>query len=176
MIFKPLEIAGACLIEIEPREDHRGFYARSFSVREFEANGLKASFVEGGVSYSARRGTVRGMHLQAAPHAQAKLIRCTRGAIYDVMIDLRRASPTYGRWAAVALSAPGTTMLYVPEECAHGFQTTADDTEVTYQLGAYYHPEAEIGVRWNEPRFAIPWPIADVIVSDRDRSFDDFQG
>jgi dTDP-4-dehydrorhamnose 3,5-epimerase len=175
MILRPLELQGAFLVEIEPREDHRGFYARSFDARAFKSHDLAESFVEGGISHNARRGTVRGMHMQLPPHAQAKLVRCTRGAIYDVIIDLRRDSPTYGRWFAVELSASGTTMLYVPEGFAHGFQTLEDDVEVSYQLSDYYDPEAEFGVRWNDPRFGIEWPIDDVVISDRDRSFGDFQ-
>jgi dTDP-4-dehydrorhamnose 3,5-epimerase len=175
MIFKPLAVAGACLIEIEPREDHRGFFARSFSAREFTTHGLTASFVECAISYSPRRGTLRGLHMQIAPHAQAKLVRCSRGAIYDVIIDLRRESASYGQWVGVELSASGKTMLHVPEGFVHGFQTLTDNVEVAYQMSAYYRPEAEAGVRWNDPRFGITWPIADVILSERDRSFADFR-
>jgi dTDP-4-dehydrorhamnose 3,5-epimerase len=176
MILRPQELDGAFLVEIEPAEDHRGFYAKSFSAREFSDHGLADSFVEAGISYNARRGTVRGMHMQFAPHAQAKLVRCTRGAIHDVILDLRRESPTYGRWFAVDLSASGTTMLYVPEGFAHGFQTLEDEVEVSYQMSDYHHPEAEFGVRWNDPWFGIDWPIADVVISPRDQSFDDFRG
>jgi dTDP-4-dehydrorhamnose 3,5-epimerase len=175
MIFRPLAVAGACLIDIEPHEDHRGFYAQSFSAREFTTHGMTATFVEGGMSYNARRGTVRGMHMQLAPHAQAKLVRCCRGAIYDVIIDLRKESASYGRWVALELSASGKTMLHVPEGFVHGFQTLTDDVEVLYQMSAYYHPEAEVGVRWNDPRFGIRWPIADVVLSERDRNFADFR-
>jgi dTDP-4-dehydrorhamnose 3,5-epimerase len=175
MIFRPLNLAGACLIEIEPHEDHRGSYARSFSAREFGAHGLTATFVECGMSYTARRGTVRGMHMQVAPHAQAKLVRCSRGSIYDVILDLRRESASYGRWLAVDLSMSGRTLLYVPQGFAHGFQTLTDDVEVAYQMSAYYHPDDEVGVRWNDPRFGITWPIADVVVSERDASFAAFR-
>jgi len=175
MIFRRLAIAGPCLIDIEPHEDHRGFYAQSFSAREFTTHGVTATFVEGGMSYNARRGTVRGMHMQLAPHAQAKLVRCCRGAIYDVIIDLRKESASYGRWVALELSASGKTMLHVPEGFVHGFQTLTDDVEVLYQMSAYYHPEAEVGVRWNDPRFGIRWPIADVVLSERDRNFADFR-
>jgi len=136
---------------------------------------VTATFVEGGMSYNARRGTVRGMHMQLAPHAQAKLVRCCRGAIYDVIIDLRKESASYGRWVALELSASGKTMLHVPEGLVHGFQTLTDDVEVLYQMSAYYHPEAEVGVRWNDPRFGIRWPIADVVLSERDRNFADFR-
>ena len=176
MIFTPLALEGACLVDVEPQEDERGFYARTFSAREFEAHGLTGSFVECGLSSNARRGTIRGLHLQVAPYAQAKLVRCCRGAIHDVIIDLRRESRTYCQWVAVDLKASASTMLYVPKGFAHGFQTIEDDTEVTYQMSDYYRPDAEAGVRWNDPRFAITWPIADVILSARDRSFDDFRG
>jgi dTDP-4-dehydrorhamnose 3,5-epimerase len=176
MILRPLELDGAFLVEIEPHEDHRGFYAQTFSAREFREHGLPESFVEGGISHNARRGTVRGMHMQIEPHAQAKLIRCTRGAIYDVIIDLRDGSPTRGQWVAVDLSPSEMKLLYVPEGFAHGFQTLEDDAEVNYQFSDYYEPEAEFGVRWNDPWFGIDWPIADVVISPRDQSFDDFRG
>ena len=176
MILRPLELDGAFIVEIEPHEDHRGYYARSFSTREFEARGLVGSFVEGGISHNARRGTIRGMHMQLAPHGQAKLIRCTRGAIYDVIIDLRDGSPTRGKWVAVELTPSEMELLYAPEGFAHGFQTLEDDAEVTYQLSAYHHREAEVGVRWDDPSFGIDWPIADVVISPRDQAFDDFPG
>ena len=176
MILRPLELGDAFLVEIEPAEDHRGFYARSFSGREFAERGLAESFVEAGISRNHRRGTVRGMHLQLEPHAQAKLVRCTRGAIRDVIIDLRSGSPTHGRWLATDLTASDARQLYVPEGFAHGFQTLEDDVEVSYRLSDYYDPEAEFGVRWNDPRFGIEWPIDEVVISDRDRSFPDFEG
>jgi dTDP-4-dehydrorhamnose 3,5-epimerase len=176
MILRPLELEGAFLVQPEPREDHRGFYAQSFSAREFADRGLAASFVEGGISRNMRRGTLRGMHMQLAPHAQAKLIRCTRGSVYDVIIDLRPGSETLTRWVAVELSASEPNGLYVPEGFAHGFQTLEDGAEVTYQLSDYYDPSAESGVRWNDPAFGIEWPIDDVVISDRDRGFGDFQG
>jgi dTDP-4-dehydrorhamnose 3,5-epimerase len=176
MILRPLELEGAFLVEIEPAEDHRGFYARSFSAREFAEHGLAESFVEGGISQNSRRGTVRGMHLQRKPHAQAKLVRCTRGAVHDVIIDLRSGSPTRGRWLATDLAASDPRQLYVPEGFAHGFQTLEDEVEVSYQLSDYYDPEAEFGVRWNDPRFGIVWPIDEVVISERDRSFADFAG
>jgi len=176
MIFTPLALEGACLVDLEPQEDERGCYVRSFSAREFLDHGLSDSFLEGGFSSSARRGTIRGLHLQLAPYAQAKLVRCSRGAIHDVIIDLRRESRTYCQWVAVDLKASVPTMLYVPKGFAHGFQTIEDDTDVTYQMSDYYRPDAEAGVRWNDPRFAITWPIADVILSARDRSFADYRG
>lgn len=177
MNLRPLATAGAYLVEVEPHSDHRGFYALSFSAREFRAHGLTDSFVEAGISQNARRGTIRGMHMQREPHAQAKLVRCTRGAIHDVIVDLRRESPTYGQPLAVGLAAAGMEMLYVPEGFAHGFQTLEDDVEVSYLMSDYYHPEAEFGLRWNDPWLGIEWPIADdVVISARDKGFDDFEG
>jgi dTDP-4-dehydrorhamnose 3,5-epimerase len=175
MIFTPLELAEAYLIAMEPQQDQRGYYAQSWSAREFKTHGLSDRLVECGISYNRRRGTVRGMHRQVGPHVQAKLVRCSRGAMYDVIIDLRPDSPTYGRWMANGLSAERGTMLYVPEGFAHGFQTIVDDTEVLYQMSHDYHPEAERGIRWNDPRFAIPWPLEDLTISEKDRSYRDFQ-
>ena len=175
MIFTALELAGVYLIDVEPHIDDRGSYARSWSAREFQMHGLNHQVVECGISQNPRRGTMRGLHLQAAPHGQAKLVRCSRGAIYDVVIDVRAESPTYCRWIAVDLSAERGSLLYIPEGCAHGFQTLADGTEVLYQMSAYHHPEAELGIRWNDPCFAIPWPVADVLISPKDRSHRDFQ-
>lgn len=176
MILRPLELEGAFLIEIEPAEDERGFYARSFDAREFEDRGLTTAFVEAGISRNSRRGTVRGMHMQLEPHAQTKLVRCTRGTIHDVIVDLRAGSPTHGRWLANRLGSSDGNQLYVPEGFAHGFQTLEDDAEVAYQLSDYYDPGAEFGVRWNDPRFGIEWPIDGAVISDRDRSFPDFEG
>lgn len=175
MIFKPLELGEACLIELEPKEDGRGSYARSWCAREFKANGLNDRVVECGISYNRRRGTLRGMHMQLSPHAQAKVVRCTRGEIYDVIIDLRPHSPTYCRWIAVDLSAARGTMLYVPEGFAHGFQTLESDTEVMYQMSEYYQPDAEHGIRWNDSHFAISWPLADPTISAKDLNYNDFQ-
>jgi dTDP-4-dehydrorhamnose 3,5-epimerase len=176
MILRPLELDGAFVVEIEPSEDERGFYARSFDAREFEDRGLFTAFVEAGISRNSRRGTVRGMHMQLEPHAQAKLVRCTRGSIHDVIVDLRAGSPTHGRWLATRLNSSDGNQLYVPEGFVHGFQTLEDDVEVTYQLSDHYDPGAEFGVRWNDPRFGIEWPIDGVVISDRDRSFPDFEG
>ena len=175
MIFTPLSLTGAWLVEIEPRDDHRGFYARSFSAREFKERGLVDAFVEGGISHNRRRGTIRGLHLQRAPHAQAKLVRCSRGAIYDVIVDLRPESPTYCRWLSVELSASSQTTLFVPAGFAHGFQTLDDEVEVVYQMSDYYQPAAEFGVRWNDPRFGIAWPLDEIVMSERDRTFADFR-
>ena len=174
MIFRKTPIAGAWFVEPEPHVDDRGSFARTWCATEFARHGLSPRFVQASVSYNRRRGTLRGLHYQVAPHAEAKLVRCTRGAIYDVAVDLRPDSPTFRRHAAVVLDADNRLALYVPEGCAHGFQTLADDTEVLYQMSAFYAAEASRGVRWDDPAFAIPWPAADRIIADRDRHYPDF--
>jgi len=177
IIFKETKLKGAYLIEPEKFEDQRGFFARSFSDQEFSDRGLSANFVEAGISFNLRRHTVRGMHFQAAPHAQAKLVRCTRGAIFDALIDLRPESPTYKQWFAHELTAENRLMLYIPEGFAHGFQTLAEETEVFYQLSERYTPASERGVRWNDPVFGIEWPETEtIIINERDRTYPDFRG
>lgn len=172
--FKETKLKGAYLIEPEKFEDQRGFFARSFSQQEFADHGLHSLFVESGISFNDRKYTVRGMHWQVPPNAQAKLVRCTRGAIFDVMIDLRPDSPTYRQWFAQELTAQNRLMLYVPEGFAHGFQSLEDKTEMFYLLSAAYEPASERGVRWNDPAFAISWPeTEDVILNERDRTFPD---
>jgi dTDP-4-dehydrorhamnose 3,5-epimerase len=175
IIFKETKLKGAFVIEPEKFEDQRGFFARSFSEQEFSAHGLRAQFVEAGISFNLRKHTVRGMHFQAPPDTQAKLVRCTRGAIYDVVLDLRPGSPTYKQWFAQKLTAQNRLMLYIPESCAHGFQTLEDESEVFYQLSAGYAPASERGVRWNDPAFGIKWPETEsVIINERDRTYPDF--
>ena len=174
MKFIATALAGACAIEIERQEDDRGFFARTFCGDEFAAHGLHPAFVQCNVSFTARKGTLRGMHFQQKPHEEAKLVRCTRGAIYDVIVDIRPGSPTFKRWAAFELTSENRKMLYVPEGFAHGFQTLEDDTEVFYQMSETYHPGLAHGVRWNDPAFAIRWPVADPIVSRRDADYPDF--
>ena len=177
IIFKETKLKGAYVIEPEKFEDQRGFFARSFSEQEFSQHGLRAHFVEAGISFNLRQHTVRGMHFQAQPHAQAKLVRCTRGAILDVMIDLRSESPTYKQWFAQELSARNRLLLYIPEGFAHGFQTLEDETEVFYQLSERYTPASERGVRWNDPAFGIDWPETEnIIINERDRTYPDFRG
>jgi len=171
MKFTELELPGVYRIEIEPIVDERGFFARSFCRREWEARGLNPCIAQCNISRNDRRGTLRGMHYQADPHAEAKLIRCTRGRVFDVVIDLRAASPTFARWVSVELSSEEPRMLYVPEGCAHGFQTLADDTEVFYLMSAFYEPEAARGVRWDDPLFDIPWPLPVSVISVRDRTY-----
>jgi dTDP-4-dehydrorhamnose 3,5-epimerase len=175
IIFQETKLKGAYLIEPEKFEDQRGFFARAFSDQEFSDHGLHGHFVEASISFSLRRHTVRGMHFQAPPHAQAKLVRCTRGAIFDAMIDLRPGSSTYKQWFAQELTDQNRLMLYIPEGFAHGYQTLEDESEVFYQLSQSYAPASERGVRWNDPVFGINWPVTDgVIMNDRDRSYPDF--
>ena len=179
MILIATKLPGAFLIEPERFADERGFLSRAWSEREFEAAGLKLPCVECNISYNKRRGTLRGMHFQRAPHAQAKLVRCTRGALYDVIIDLRPAAPTYRQWLGVELTAENQRTLYVPEGFAHGFQTLVDETELYYQMSAVYVPAAAGGVRWNDPAFAIAWPDNDGqerIIIARDNQYPDFKG
>lgn len=171
MKFAPLPLAGAFAIELERMEDERGFFARSFCTGEFERHGLKATVAQCNVSWNRRRGTLRGLHFQAAPHEEAKVVRCTRGAIWDVIVDLREGSGTRQRWHAVELSAENRLALYVPEGFAHGFQTLSDDAEVLYQMSVPYHAELARGLRWDDPRLGIRWPVPDPILSARDAGY-----
>lgn len=168
------KLKGAVLVEVERFEDERGFFARTWSQREFAAHGLNPRLVECNISFNKKKGTLRGMHYQAAPHGQAKLVRCTAGAIYDVIIDLRRESPTFKQWVAVELTAHNRLMLYIPEEFAHGFQTLSDDTEVLYQMSEFYAPESARGVRWDDPAFGIEWPPDERTIIARDQQYPDF--
>jgi len=176
MVFNETALRGAFKIEPERREDERGFFARSFCREEFTARGLNPDLAQCNISFNRRRGTLRGMHFRSAPYAEAKLVRCTMGAVYDVVIDLRPGSPTFKRWVAVELSAENRVMLYVPEDFAHGFQTLTDNTELFYQMSGIYRPEAERGVRWNDPAFSIGWPILGPSLSERDQGYEDFTG
>lgn len=176
MIFTETKLRGAFVIEPERHEDERGFFARTWSRREFEERGLNPDLAECNLSLSTRRGTLRGMHFQAWPHAQAKLVRCTAGAIYDCIIDLREGSATFAQWFAVELSAESRRQLYVPEGFAHGFQALEDRTEVFYQTSSVYAPESGRGVRWDDPAFGITWPeAAERIINERDRNYPDFR-
>ncbi len=170
MKFVETDLAGAYVIELQIDRDERGFFARSWSRQEFEEHGLNHEIVQCNISYNIRRGTIRGMHYQAWPHEEAKLVRCTRGAIYDVVVDLRPTSPTWQNWIAIELTASNRKTLYIPEGCAHGYQTLRNHSEILYQMCAYYQPEAARGFLWNDPAIAIPWPLPDPIVSTRDRS------
>jgi dTDP-4-dehydrorhamnose 3,5-epimerase len=177
MLFSPTSLEGSYVIDLERREDDRGFFARAWCEREFAEHGLNARLVQCNVSFNPRRGTLRGMHFQRPPYAEAKLVRCTRGAIHDVIIDLRTGSATYKQWLGVDLTAENRRMLYVPEGFAHGYQTLEDQTEVFYQVSEFYTPEAEGGVRWDDPAFGIVWPDPEgAFLSDKDGSWPDYPG
>ena len=170
-----MTLPGAFVVEPERREDERGFFARTWCLDEFAAHGLNTRVVQCNISFNALKGTLRGMHYQVAPYAEAKLVRCTMGAIYDVLVDLRPESPAYRRWEAVELSAQTRRMVYVPEGIAHGFQTLEDNCEVAYQMSEFFHPECAQGVRWDDPAFGIAWPATERrTISERDRQYRDF--
>jgi dTDP-4-dehydrorhamnose 3,5-epimerase len=205
MIFVETKLKGAFIIEIQKNEDDRGFFARSYCFREFEAHGLNPRVVQCNISYNAKKGTLRGMHYQVPPYEEAKLVRCTSGALYDVIVDLRPNSETYCHWFGFELSSPcslsqtlspveGLTadhsplpvadpehrrrahyrMLYIPEGFAHGFITLEGDTEVFYQMSEFYAPDSGRGFRWNDPAFGIEWPLKPAVISEKDRSYPDF--
>lgn len=176
MIFNETPVKGAFIVEPQKQEDERGFFARSWCQREFETRGLVYRSVQANVSFNNKRGTLRGMHYQVKPYEETKLLRCIRGAIYDVIIDLRPASPSYGRWWSVELRADDSRMLYVPGGVAHGFQTLEDKAEVIYQVSQFYTPEAERGVRYDDPAFGIRWPLEVTAISAKDRSWPDYPG
>ena len=171
MIFTPTELAGAFLIDVEPRRDERGFFARSYCDEEFRAQGIDAVFRQSSVSFNARRGTLRGMHFQADPHAEDKLVRCTAGSVFDVIVDLRPRSPTLRRWYATTLSAENRRSLFVPRGFAHGFISLLDATELLYMISAAHAPEFSRGFKWNDPAVGIAWPIDPVVVSARDAGY-----
>jgi dTDP-4-dehydrorhamnose 3,5-epimerase len=171
VIFTEIKLSGAYVIEPERLKDERGFFARVFCQNEFKAQGLNPCVAQCSISFNRRKGTLRGMHYQAPPHAEAKLVWCTAGAICDVILDLRLGSPTFKQWVAVELAAQERKMLYIPEGLAHGFQTLQDDTEVFYQMSEFYHPECARGVRWNDPTFSIDWPLPDPFMSNRDKTY-----
>jgi dTDP-4-dehydrorhamnose 3,5-epimerase len=163
------------IIEAERIDDARGFFARTWARDEFVAQGFSPDLAQCNVSYNHHRGTVRGMHWQAPPHAEIKLVRCTQGALYDVAIDIRADSPTYLQWVGVELSAENRRAFYIPEGYAHGFQTLADATEVFYMITAYYAPQAARGLRWNDPAIGITWPLDVTVISERDAQYPDWQ-
>lgn len=174
MIFEETKLPGVVEVKLERANDARGFFARSWCKREFETHGLNTDLVQCNVSFNDRKGTLRGMHYQEAPNAEAKLVRCTSGSLYDVIIDLRPKSPSFRAWVGVVVSAEEHNMIYVPEGCAHGFLTLQDNTEVFYQMSQYYSPESARGVRWNDPAFEISWPGKVEVISERDRNYADF--
>ena len=172
MIFHELKLNGACVLEPELKIDERGFFARTFCCEALSERGLCTDFVQSSISYNTRKGTLRGMHWQSEPHGEVKLVRCTAGALYDVIVDVREESPTFGKWEAVELSQANRVTLYIPRGFAHGFQTLTDDAEVFYMISEQYHPESARGFRWDDPGVGIEWPEEPTIISERDRSFD----
>jgi dTDP-4-dehydrorhamnose 3,5-epimerase len=174
MRFTETKVAGAFLIEPEPIADERGFFARTWCREEFAAHGLNPELAQANISFNHRKGTLRGLHYQEAPHAEAKLVRSVRGAIWDLALDLRPGSPTHLAWFGAELSDANRAMLYVPEGCAHGFLTLTDDAEVAYQMSAPYAPQAARGVRFDDPAFGISWPGEVVVINERDRTYPDF--
>jgi dTDP-4-dehydrorhamnose 3,5-epimerase len=171
--FTETQLKGAYIIEPELIRDERGFFARSWCQKEFTERGLNPNLVQCNISFNLKKGTLRGMHYQAKPYEEAKLVRCTMGAIYDVIVDIRPGSSTFKQWVAVELTAENRKMLYIPEGMAHGFQTLVDNTEVFYQMSEFYHSESSTGLRWDNPVFEIEWPIEVKIISDKDSSYKD---
>ena len=171
MKFRQAPLEGVVVVELDRREDERGFFARSFCEDEFSAQGLASRFVQCNVSFNRRKGTLRGMHYQKSPHEEDKVVRCTMGAVYDVVVDIRLHSPTYLKWFATELSAENRTALFVPRGFAHGFQTLTDNSEVLYQMSVFFDPESACGIRWDDPVIAIDWPSSEVVISEKDRAF-----
>jgi len=175
MIFEFTTLAGLVIIHPERLQDHRGFFARTFCEREFLNHGLATRFPQCNISFNAKRGTLRGIHYQREPEPEIKIVRCTRGGIYDVAVDLRRHSDSYLKTFSIELTKDNCLSLYIPAGFAHGFQTLVDNSEVFYQMGEFYNPNLAAGVRWSDPTFDISWPIPEPVISDRDRSFPDFE-
>jgi dTDP-4-dehydrorhamnose 3,5-epimerase len=172
VIFTETPLNGAFVIDIEARSDDRGYFARVWCAREFEEHGLETRLVQCNVAYNHKKGILRGMHYQKQPYSEVKLVRCTRGAVYDVIVDLRPESDTYLHWTGAELTADNHRMLYVPEGFAHGYVTLRDDSELFYQVSQFYTPQAEGGVRWNDPAVGIEWPeLGDLLISDKDRAW-----
>jgi dTDP-4-dehydrorhamnose 3,5-epimerase len=174
MTFTETPLEGAWIIDIARLEDERGFFARTWSPDEFAARGLDSTLAQCNVAWNHRRGTIRGMHFQRAPMQEVKIVRCTRGAILDTIIDLRPGSPTFCQWISVELTEDNRRMLYIPFGCAHGYQTLVDGVETYYHVSAPYSPEHASGVRWNDPRFGLRWPLEPTVISARDRDWPDF--
>ena len=171
MLFHETKLPGVFEIHLDPHADDRGFFARSWCQKEFEAQGLNPNLAQCNISFNTRKGTLRGIHFQVPPHAEAKVVRCTRGSIYDVVVDLRPFSPTYRHWIAVVLTAANRHMVYVPEGCGHGFLTLEDESEVFYQMSSFYDAESARGVRWDDPAFRITWPEKVEVISQRDGAY-----
>ena len=170
MIFRETELAGAFLIEPERLEDERGFFARTWCAEEARAHGIEANWVQSNTSFNAQKGTLRGLHFQAAPREEAKLVRCTRGEIFDVIVDIRKDSPGFGKWAGFELSAQNGRALYIPQGFAHGFQSLGEASEVLYLMSEYYDPALSRGIRWDDPALGIAWPVKEAFLSEKDRS------
>lgn len=175
MIFRETKVSGAFEIDLEAKLDERGFFARTWCQKEFAAQGLSTNLVQCSLSFSTRKGTLRGMHYQLAPHAETKLVRCTKGVIYDVILDLRPESPTFKDYVGMILTAEKRNMIYVPEGCAHGFLTLEGATEVFYQMSQFQNAESARGVRFNDPAFRIAWPEKIQVISERDRNYPNFE-
>lgn len=176
MKFTETKLKGAYIIDIKPIGDDRGFFSRAWCAKEYEEIGLKTQLAQANLSFNKMKGTLRGLHRQIEPFSEVKIVRCTRGALYDVIVDLRPNSPTYKEWIGVELTADNHRMLYVPDNFAHGFQTLEDDTEAFYMVTEFYTPDAERGARWNDPAFGIEWPTAVTTISEKDQSWADFTG
>jgi len=175
MTFQETKLAGVIHVHLERKFDERGFFARAWCQNEFENQGLEARLVQCSVSFNNRKGTLRGMHYQAEPYPETKLVRCTRGSIYDVIVDLRPRSQTFKQWIGFILSAANQDMIYVPPGCGHGFLTLEDETEIFYQMSEFYHPDLARGVRWDDPAFQIVWPGEVKVISERDRTYPNFE-
>jgi dTDP-4-dehydrorhamnose 3,5-epimerase len=175
VIFTETALKGAWIVDLQQMHDNRGFFARSFCQEEFAVRGLETGVAQCNISFNKARGTLRGMHFQLPPKAEAKLVRCTRGAVQDVIIDLRADSATYCRWTSVELTGDNRRALYIPEGFAHGFQTLVDDSEVFYQMYEFFASECASGVRWDDPAFGIVWPLTNPIISEKDLSYPNFK-
>lgn len=176
MILKETKISGVFLVVVEAHHDERGFFARTWCEREFAAGGLNPRLVQCSISFNEKKGTLRGVHFQTKPFQEAKLVRCTRGSLYDVALDMRPDSATYRQWVSAELTADNRQALYIPEGCAHGFLTLEDRTEALYQMSEFYEPGSARGVRWNDPAFGIEWPFPPIVISGRDSNYTDFEG
>ena len=175
MEFSPLGLPGAYLIAADINEDERGCFARIYCQKEFEVRGIGRQWVQVSASFNRRKGTIRGMHYQVWPFEEAKLVRCARGAVYDVLLDLRPGSPTYTHWVSTRITAENSRSVYIPEGIAHGYQTLEDNTEVFYQISQFHEPQYARGVRWDDPRFGIQWPLTDPVISEKDRNHADWR-
>lgn len=175
MDFSPVEVEGAFIVELSPFSDDRGFFARAYCEKEFMDHGINVHMVQANMSYNRQRGILRGLHWQVSPHEEAKFVRCIKGSIFDVVVDVRPKSPTYKQWSGVELTSANRKALFIPGGCAHGYQVLDDDTEILYQVSAPYVQAAERGARWNDPAFGIEWPITEgMILSSKDKGWDDF--